>query len=59
MKRNLYALAASTDDLGRTSVITHTIRTIRNGDAKPFRHMLRKIPFAHWQYFEKKIKKLL
>lgn len=56
VKRNLDAFAASVNDMGRTTVITHTIKT---GDAKPLRHKLRLIPFAHRQYIEQEIKRLL
>ena len=46
IKENLDAFAASPIDLGRTSVVVHTIKT---GEAKPFRHKLRPIPFARRQ----------
>ena len=41
VKENLGAFAASPTDLGRTSVVVHTIKT---NAAKPFRHKLRPIP---------------
>ena len=56
VKENLDAFAASPIDLGRTSVVVHTIKT---GDAKPFRHKLRPIPFARRQYLEDEVAKLL
>ncbi len=56
IKENLDAFAASPIDLGRTSVVVHTIKT---GEAKPFRHKLRPIPFARRQYLEQKVEKLL
>ena len=43
VKENHDAFAASPTDLGRTSVVVHTIIT---GAAKPFRHKLRPILFA-------------
>ena len=56
VKENLDAFAGSPTDLGRTSVVVHTIKT---GDAKPFRHKLRPIPFARRQYLEQEVAKLL
>ena len=55
-KANLNAFAASPTDLGRTSVVVHTIMT---GNAKPFRHKLRPVPFAIRQYLEQEVEKLL
>ena len=43
VRSNLDAFAASPTDLGRTSVVVHTIKP---GDAKPFRHKLNAVPFA-------------
>lgn len=37
-------------------MVVHTIST---GDAKPFRHELRTVAFARWQYFEQKVSRLL
>ena len=56
IKENLNAFAASPIDLGRTSVVVHTIKT---GAAKPFRHKLRLILFARRQYLEQEVEKLL
>ena len=53
---NLNAFTASPTDLGRTSVVVHTIKT---GSAKPFRHKLRPVPFAIRQYLEQEVEKLL
>ena len=57
VKANLDAFAGSPTDLGRTSVVVHTIKTA--ADAKPFRHKLRPIPFARRQYLEQEVAKLL
>ena len=43
VKENIKAFAASLTDFWRTSVMVHTIKT---GNAKPFRHKLRQVPFA-------------
>ena len=56
VKKNLDAFAATPTDLGRTSVVVHTIKT---GEAKPFRHKLRPIPFARRQFLEQEVEKLL
>ena len=56
VKNNLDAFAASPTDLGRTSVVVHTIKT---GEARPFRHKLRPIPFARRQFLEQEVEKLL
>ena len=56
VKENLGAFAASPTDLGRTSVVVHTIKT---NAAKPFRHKLRPIPCAQSQYLEQEVEKLL
>ena len=52
VKKNLGEFAASPTDLGRTSVVVHTIKT---NAAKPFRHKLRPIPFAQRQYLEQEV----
>ena len=54
--KNLDAFAASPTDLGRTTMVIHTIKT---GEAQPFRHNLRPIPFAKRQYLEHKVGKLI
>ena len=46
VRKILDAFAASPTDLGRTSVIIHTIKT---GNAHPFKHKLRSILFARRQ----------
>ena len=56
VKENLNAFAASPTDLGRTSVVVHTIKT---GNAKPFRQKLRPVPFAIRHYLEQEVEKLL
>ena len=56
VKENLDAFASSPTDLGRTSVVVHTIKT---GAAKPFRQTMRTIPFARRQYLEQEVEKLL
>ena len=56
VKSNLDAFAASNTDYGRTSVVMHTIKT---GEAQPFRHKLRPIPFARRQFLEQEVEKLL
>ena len=56
VRDNLEAFAGSPTDLGRTSVVVHTIKT---GLAKPFRHKLRSIPFARRQYLEQEVEKLM
>ncbi len=53
---NLDAFAASPTDLGRTSVVVHTIKT---GEAKSFRHKLNAVPFARRQNLEQEVEKLL
>jgi len=50
------AFANGPTDLGRTSVITHTIET---GEAEPFRHKLRPIPLARRQFLDQEIDRLL
>lgn len=54
--RNLNAFAGSAHDFGRTFFITHTIKT---GYAKPFQNKLRLILYAHCQYIDKDLEKLL
>ena len=49
VRKNLYTFAASITDLGHSSVDIHTIKT---GEAHPFSHLLRVIPFAYRQYLE-------
>ena len=56
VRENLDAFAASPTDFGRTSVVCHTFKT---GDAKPFRHKLRPIPFTRRQYIEQEVEKLM
>ena len=56
VKINLVAFAASQTDLGRTSVVVHTIQT---NAANPLRHKLQPIPFAQRQYLEQEVEKLL
>lgn len=43
VRENINAFAATPTNLGRTSVVIHTIKTY---DAKPFKHKLRLIPIA-------------
>ncbi len=52
----LDAYAASKTDLGRISVVIHTIKT---GKARLFRQKLRAIPFARRQYLEQEIERLM
>ena len=56
VRENLDAFAASPTDLGRTTVVIHTIKT---GEAHPFRHNLRPILFARRQYLEQEVDKLI
>ena len=56
VRENIDAFAATPTDLGRTSVVIHTIKT---SDAKPCKHKLRAIPFVRRQYLEKEVEKLL
>ena len=53
---NLDAFAASSTDLGRTTVVIHTIKI---GETQPFREKLRLIPFAWRQYLEQEMDKLI
>ena len=56
VRENLDVFAASLRDLGRTSFVIHTIKT---GEARPFKHKLRAIPFARRQYFEQEVERLM
>ena len=56
VRENIDAFAATPTDLGKTSVIIHTVRT---SDAKPFKHKLRPIPFALRQHLEQEVERLL
>ena len=56
VRENLAAFAASSTDLGRTTVVIHTIKT---GKAQPFRHKLRPIHFARRQYLEQEVDNLI
>ena len=56
VQENLDAFAAFPIDLGRTSVVIHTIMT---GEALLFRHKLRAIPFARRQYLEQEVERLM
>ena len=53
VRDNLDTFAASPTDLGRTSVVVHTIKT---GDANPFCHKFSAVPFAPRQYLEQKFR---
>ena len=57
VRENIDAFAATPTDLGRTSMVIHIIKT---GDAKPFKHRLRPIPFfARSQHLEQEVERLL
>ena len=56
VRENIDAFAATPTDLGKTSVVIHTIRT---SDAKPFKHKMRPIPFALRQHLEQKVERFL
>ena len=56
VKENINAFAATPTDLGRTSVVVHTIKT---GIDKLFGHKLRPVPFVIRQYLEQEVEKLL
>lgn len=56
VRENMDAFAGSPHDLGNTDLVVHRILT---GDAPPFRHQLRTVPFARRQYLEAKVKRLL
>ena len=53
---NLDVFAGSETDLGRISVVVHTIKT---GESKPFRHKLRPILFSRRQYLENEVERLM
>ena len=55
VRQHLDAFAATPTDLGRTSVITHSIKT---GEARPFRHKLRPVPLSQREYLEKELERL-
>ena len=55
VQQQLDAFAATPTDLGRTSVISHKIKT---GEAQPFRHKLRAVPFAQREFLEKELERL-
>ena len=55
VRQQLDAFAATPTDLGRTSVIVHSIKT---GEAQPFRHKLRAVPFAQREFMEKELERL-
>ena len=50
------AFAATANDFGRTEVALHTIKT---GDARPFKHKLRPIPYARRQFLDQEVERLL
>ena len=56
VRENLNAFAPLPTDLGITSFAIYTIKT---GDAHPFRHKLRAIPFARRRYVEQEVEKLM
>ena len=56
VRENLDAFAASPTDLGLTLVV---IQTIKTGEARPFKHNLRGIPFARRQYLEQEVERLI
>ena len=56
VRENIDAFAATPTDLGRTSMVIYTIKT---GDAKPFKHRLRLIPFARRQHLKQEVDRLL
>ena len=56
VRENRDAFAAFLTDLGRTSVVLHTIKT---GEARPFRHKLHAIPFARRQYLKQEVERLM
>ena len=55
VRKQLDAFAATPTDLGRTSVIVHSIKT---GEAHPFRHKLRAVPFAQREFLVKELERL-
>ena len=56
VQQQLDAFAATPTDLGRTSVISHKIKT---GEAQPFRHKLRAVPVAQRDFLEKELEHIL
>ena len=56
VRENIDAFAATSTDLGKTSVVIHTIQT---SEAKPFKHKLRPIPFPLRQHIEQEVERLL
>ena len=56
VRENIDAFAETPTDLGKTSVVIHTIRT---SAAKPFKHKLRPIILALRQQLEKEVERLL
>ena len=50
------AFAATPNDFGRTEVALHTIKT---GEAQPFKHKLRPIPYARRQFLDQEVERLL
>ena len=56
VRENIDAFAATPTDLGKTAMVIHTITT---GDAKPFKHRLRPIPFARCKHLEQEVERLL
>ncbi len=56
VRENQDAFAASPTNLGRTSVVIHTIKT---GEARPLRHKFRAIPFARRQYLLQEVERLM
>ena len=55
-RENLDTCTAFPTDLGRTSVVFHTIKT---GEARPFRHKPGAIPFARRQYLEQDVERIM
>ena len=53
---NLDVFAGSATDLGRTSVVVHTIK---NRESKDFRHKLHPILFARRHYLENEVERLI
>ena len=55
VKRRLDAFAATPTDLGRTKIIEHRIKT---GEAQPFKHKLRAVPFSRCKFLEQELERL-
>ena len=55
-RENLDASVKSPTDLGRTSVVIHTIK---NRKARPLRHILRSLTFARRKYLEQEVERLM